>query len=174
MQKSFLPTLIECTYTRSDLLYRFSLLKEFLEFVFFVEQKNDVTKDLLLKFAQKSGKSDEDVAFLKRIDLSVFTKDSFYSALETLSEESKHIETMSLVLPVVLSDEALGRIGVWARQTIKRDILLEVDIDPTIVTGCQLVWKNILHDFSFNHYVQKQAKELHNRIKLSSAANGEF
>ena len=170
MLGSLFQTIVRHTYTRSDFLYRMSLLKEFLEFIFFVDQKYIVNQESLSKFIQQNKKTSKDLEFLTQLSqssLALFTKDSFYDSLDKMSEESKQLETLSLVLAIELPAAALERIGTWARRVIAKDILLEISIDPSITAGCQIILKKALHDFSFAHYIQKNADKLHSNIILS-------
>jgi len=171
MKESLLLTLVPYSYSRADLVYQMGLLKDFFEYIFFVEQVSEVKVDTIENFGKTKGKTNEDMAFLKKLPLSFFSnfsKDSFYSVLDSMSEEIESLKTLDITVPVDLGTNAIAKIGQWARRELDPSILLTVRNNPKIAVGCQFVWKNMLHDFSFTHYFSMKEKDLHEVLKLHS------
>ena len=167
MTNGLLGIFIEHTYSRSDFAYRISLLREFLEFIFFTKHDARVGNDAIEQFTAYSKKSVADIAFLRTLPpsfLEAFTQESFYEILNRLSEESKQLKILSLTVPVIFARADIDALGSWAREAIGPDLLIEIDVDPAIAVGCHVAWNNQLHDFSFDHYLRKSQTALHEKI----------
>jgi len=152
-----LATLPEHIYSRSDVAYRTSLVREYLEFVFFTKRDSAVTSSSLDAFATAGTRSVADIAFLREIPISFFetlTPDTFYSALETLTQDAKLMPTLSLSVPVVLAADDVEALGKWLRHSVDPHLLIDIDVDPAIAVGCRLVWQNRRHDYSIDHFFQ--------------------
>ena len=167
MTNSSLKIFTEHTYSRSDFAHNISLVREFFEFIFFTKRDASPEKDSIEQFAAYSKKPFADIAFLRTLPpsfLDIFTKESLYETLKRLSEESRQLKTLSLTVPIVLSREDVTAIGMWAHQEVDPDLLIDIDVDPSIAVGCRLVWNNRLHDFSFNRYLAESQDALHKRL----------
>ncbi len=175
MIDSPLTSLIQCTYIRSDLVYRISLLGEFFDFIFFTDRGPFVKKDMVDHFANQRKETPQDIDFLKDLPQSfieIFKRDSFRKVLDKMSEELQHLPTLSITAPVELPTEQMGTIGKWARESIDPNVVLDISIDETISVGCRFVWKDILYDFSLEHYFGSHEKELYTRLTPSTPLVG--
>ncbi|HFC10963.1 MAG TPA: hypothetical protein ENJ75_02110 [Candidatus Kaiserbacteria bacterium] len=155
------------TYNRADVAYHIGVLKEFLEYLFFTEHVSSPNQDTIASFAQKKEYGEQDTFFLERLPESffkVFSQESFYKKLEQLADEAKNLPTLSLVVPVVLKPKQISEIGTWAREKILDNILLDIDVDPTISAGCQIVWNDILYDFGLNRQIKNHQTEIENTV----------
>ncbi len=158
-----LTPLIEHTYIRTDVVYRLSLIGEFLDFVFFTDGATVVTKETFTRFATQRSNPKKDNDFLQALSSSFweqFTRDSFQQTLIHLKEELSRTPIIPLTIPVDLSEEYITPIGKFVRTIAGENMLVDVSIDPTLATGCQFVWKDQMHDFSFTHYVEIHRSEL--------------
>ncbi len=167
MTNSFLKIFTEHTYSRADFAHNISLVREFFEFIFFTKRDVSASKDSIEQFAAYSKKPFVDIAFLRTLPssfLDTFTKESLYETLKRLSEESKQLKTLSLTVPTVLSREDVAAIGIWAHQEVDANLLIDIDVDPSIAAGCRLVWNNQLHDFSLDRYLAESQAALHKRL----------
>lgn len=162
MNATPLTILTSCTYSRADLGYRIGLVREFLEHVFFTVHSTTVTKEALESF-EKKGRSISDIEFLRTLPLtffSPFTQESFYDDLQEILKESRALPTLSLATSVSFDLQGRQALGEWARKEIGNEVLLELSVDAAISVGCQIVWKDQLHDFGFDHYVEKAGTDL--------------
>ena len=164
MMDALLKALAERTYSRSDFSYRISVMREFLEYVFFTKHDARPGKESIEPFTAYRKKPEADALFLQSLPESFFEsfgQDSFYELLETLAGAVKRLPTLSLTVPVVLSHTDVEAIGTWARKNVDPEVMLEIDIEASVAVGCQIVWKDQLHDYALNHYLALHAEELH-------------
>ncbi len=167
MTLQLLEALTAQTYSRSDFAYRLSLVRELLEYLFFIKRSVSVTTETVKEFAAQSKKPLEDIAFLQSLPasfLTAFTQDSFYHQLDELVLASRQLQTLSLTVPVALTRADVEAIGRWAHEHVDPRLLIDIDIDPSIAVGCRIGWSNRLYDFSFEHYLTVQKKELQARF----------
>lgn len=174
MTTSPLSVLVAMTYSRADLAYRIGLLKEFLEFVFFTSHGTKVTKETLALFEER-GHVIADIEFLRSLPVlffDPFTEESFYAELDRLTQEFQKLPVVTLTVPVVLDLESREMLGMWIRKVLSEEVLLDISIDAGIATGCQVVWKNQLHDFGFDYFLSAAETEVRKYIServISSA-----
>lgn len=167
MTNPFLKTFTEHAYSRADFAHAISLVKEFFEFIYFTKHDALASKESIEEFAAYGKRPLADIAFLRALPtsfLGAFTQESLYETLTRLSEDAKMLKTLSLTVPVVLSRADEEAIGTWARAEIDTDLLLDVDVDPSLAVGCRVVWNNQLHDFSLNQYLVANQTALRGRF----------
>ncbi len=153
-----LNMLVRSTYRQSDLAYRIGLLREFLEFVFFVQQAERVSAESVAQFARSGHRKDADIGFLQQQPPTFFVsfaKETFNHTLDQLADAAKRLPTLQLTVPVVLTREDVEVIGLWVRKTIREGMLVEFSVDPAIVAGCQIVWQDQLHDFGIDYFFSR-------------------
>lgn len=158
-----LTTLVHSTYRQSDMAYRIGLLKEFFEFVFFVQHEESPTTESINQFIHSHRLPDSDSGFLQQQSakfLESFSKDTFNYELDQLAIKTKHLPTLQLAVPVIFSREDVEILGQWVRKNIRKDMLLEFSIDPGIVAGCQIAWQDKLHDFSIEYFFARYGESL--------------
>ncbi len=175
MTKSLLASFLQHTYVRSNLVYRISLLTEFLNFVFFTDNDKGVKENVIEQFAKNSKESLKDIDFLKALPqsfLETFTRDSFREELDNMSKELEHLPVLSITVPVILPSEHIEAIGQWIRNVISPNAMLDISVDSTISSGCMFVWKDILYDFSLEHYLNLHKKEIYTQV-ISSLSEGQ-
>lgn len=156
MTSELLRTILQSTYSRSDLAYRISVIRELLEFTFYTRRQASVQSETIDAFLSESKRSPAEGFFIRALPHSffaTFTPENIYTILDTLTKESKQVRTFSLTVPVVLGQADVDAIGGWVRQEVAPDLLVDIDIDPRIGAGCRFVWDNRRHNYSFEHYV---------------------
>lgn len=166
MNDTRLTTLVEHTFSHADFAYRIGVLKEFLSFLFFTEKGDRVTNDTIAAF-EKKGHPVADITFLHSLPGSFFegfTKDSFNDDLDRLAKETEKLPTLSLTMPVMLDDENQKAIGAWVRKELGKNVVLDLASDPEVGVGCEIVWKDQLHDFSFDYYLKANQQKVEESI----------
>lgn len=164
MTNRLLTLLIKNTYRRSDIAYQISLVREFLEHVFFVKRDTSVSDKAVEDFLVQSQKTVVEAAMLRVLPhefFDSFTQASFYEALDQLVEEVRKLKTLSLTVPVVLAHSDVEAVGVWARSAIDSQLLIDIDVDPTLAVGCRVGWNNRLHDFSLEYLLTRRRDALY-------------
>src|SRR3989344_756098 len=167
MNTALFTIFTERIFSQSDFAYRISIVREFLEFVFFTKHDARVSGNSIDQFVDYSKKSVADVAFLRALPESFFesfTQASLYETLDNLSKEAKQLKTLSLTTPVALSSADVNAIGMWARHDVDPPLLIEINVDPVVAVGCRAAWHNHLYDFGFDHYLAKTRAALQARV----------
>lgn len=161
MSRDLLTLLTRDTYRRSDFAYRLSLIREFLEYVFFTKRALRAQAALADEFGAYGQKSPAETAFIKSLPdafLGTITQASMYEALTALESEYKKLDAITLTVPVLFPENDVAEIGQWVRKEVGDDVVLEFTIDPAVVAGCRVAWRSRVYDFSFEHYAA-QARE---------------
>ena len=167
-----LQTILHRTYSRSDFAYRVSLIRELLEYTFYTKHDSSVRSDTIDSFFTQSKRSTADSSFIRALPSSffeIFEPENFYKTLDTLTNESKQMQSFPLTVPVAFTQADVDVIGAWVRQAIAPDALIDIDIDPHVGAGCRFVWDNQRHDYSFNHYFDEKRTLLAQKLFRSRA-----
>jgi F0F1-type ATP synthase delta subunit len=167
MNRDALHLFTKETYRRSDFAYRLSVVREFFEYAFFTKRVTQASVSLVDDFVASTSKTPAEAVFLKSLPdnfLSAVTQASFYNALDTLEADYKKLDTITLTVPVLFSENDIAEIGQWVRREIAEDLVLECTVDASIIAGCRVVWRAHVYDFSFEHYFEKARENI--RAKL--------
>lgn len=159
-----LAAITEQTFSRAELVYRLDVIREFLEFTYFAQGDTASIDDPIESFAELKRKPAADIAFLRSLSptlLAQFDRNTFYAVLDQAAKELEHRKTLSLTVPVRLARADLRAIGMWARESVDQSVMLDIDIDSSIIAGCRIVWNSQLYDFSLDHYLAAHQDELH-------------
>ena len=167
MMNVVLAALIPTTYRQSDLAYRLGLLREFLEFVFFTKQASGPSPEVLAEFSTSGPHDPADLGFLRNLPpelYAAFTRETFHDVLDQALNEAKALPTVRLTVAVLLATDEVVLVGQWARQAVDAHALLDFSIDPELGAGCQLLWQDVLHDYSLEQGLRAHERELYERI----------
>ena len=167
MTDRILAALLPITYRQSDMAYRIGLLREFLEFAYFAQQRAVPDTEAITHFASTGAREAADIATLRRFQpefFAAFNRDSFHQELDEALETAKRLPTLRLTVACLLPIEAVEEVGRWARETIGQESLLEFSVDASLAAGCQILWHDALHDYSFERRMQAHAQELETRL----------
>ena len=159
--------LIRESGTRADVLYKIELLKEFFEFAFFKRHATSITDAVIDAFGKDGGRSAEDGEYLEALRGAFFadwTEQNFYGILADFEGRAKTAPTFELVTPAALLPIRLKQIGEWVRKEVGGEVLLAVEVDPSIAAGCRFVWKNTMYDFSLAYYLKREHERLEERL----------
>ncbi len=165
MKDAHTKLLISNTYTKAAAHRRFGLLKEFLEHRFYTEHGTaTATRAVLDEFleAKKDMAKTEKDALLAWGDefYNSFTRENMNDQLGQIMSEIEMLPSIRIYIPVALAEDELASIGQWFRKHVAGGMLMDVHIDPTLVSGCGLVWNGTYHDFSFWNFVNKKRPEI--------------
>lgn len=162
--------LLKDTYVRTDVVYRLSLVEEFLDFAFFTDGATSISRETITHFSTQRSNPPEDIVFLTSLPTifwDAFTQDTFHSIFADMTKKLETLPMLPIVIPIALPAKNMKTIGQWARTVVGEYALLDVSIDPALATGCQFVWKDRLYDFSFEYYLAQHREEINTRLGAS-------
>jgi hypothetical protein len=61
-------------------------------------------------------------------------------------------------------------VGTWARRAVHPQVLLEFETDRELGAGCQVVWRDHVHDYTFARALQGKREALMTRIAATAPA----
>lgn len=158
------------TYTYSNFYHRFSILKEFVEFLLYTD--NDENLPILSRFDRfcfQKKISNEDMIAFKEWGEDFFKElinsEDVYKVFSDIEEDFKKCPLFVLYSPVNLSEKDLHGIGKWVKDNINKKAFISLKIDSDIGVGCSFSWGDNLYDMSFNRMKRKKHREISSRIK---------
>lgn len=147
-------TLLQNTYTLSQLKHRLKILKIYFSQVFFK--------------ASPESLNDSDNLWLNSLPkdfIISFNKDNFANRLGQLENVINQLQTLILYLPFEVSGEALEKIGQKARILFNPALVLDIKYNPSLLAGCALVWKGVYKDYSLKSKIEERKMELSESFK---------
>lgn len=166
-----LKTILSNTYTKSSLLSRISLLRNFLEFQYFLPHEKQNLFFLLNEYITDENISRDELNALTAWDYPFydqFTPNNLYLTLKNLGTEALRLDLVTVFLPFYASIYEVPKLGTWFRKEINEEIILDIKVDVSLIGGCALSWKGVYHDFSLRYYLEK------NKNKINSMLNDYF
>lgn len=80
-------------------------------------------------------------------------------------EKIRQIESLTLYLARVFSEDDLAKIGQKLRKDWGQDFLMEIKYDPSLVAGTKLVWKGQMKDYSLKTLINQKKDQFLKIIK---------
>jgi hypothetical protein len=166
------------TYTYSNFYRRFSILKEFVEFLLYTD--NDKSLPILIRFDRFCFQKkilDEDIVAFKEWGEDFFkeliSSNDVYKVFSDIEDDFKKCPLFVLYSPIDLSEKDLHSIGKWVKDNINKKAFISLKVDSNIGVGCFFSWRNSLYDMSFKRMKRKKHKEIYNRVNeiLNSHSN---
>ena len=155
---------ISNTYTRSDFLFRFSLIKRFLEKVEFTSDLNDLsfTEKVhnFLESEEVDSYHSESFSQWGEEFFDVLKSGDFYKNLRDFYERIESDRFFTLTVPVSLEQNIQREISSWIRDRIGQKVLVNIRIDNKLTAGCRFTWCDQQYDFTF----RKMRQDRHNHI----------
>lgn len=158
------------TYTHSDFHRRFSLLKEFVEFLLYTENiKHLPTLARFDRFCLEKKVSYENIVAFKEWGEDFFkeiiSSEDVYKIFSDIEDDFKNCPLFVLHSPVDLTDKDLRDLGKWVKENINKKAFISLKVDSSIGAGCFFSWGDSLYDMSFNRMRKKKHKEISGRVK---------
>ena len=142
-----LTTILNNTYTLTQLKHRVLVLKSYLEQQFFMTDKAQTQPDLWIKT-------------LPTDFLTKFNKDNLSSIFQGLEEEIQKIQALTLYLTFDPDETTIMSIGEFVRRTFGSLILLDIKYNPNLIAGAAIVWKGIYKDYSLRSKIEQKKPEV--------------
>ncbi|OGG32434.1 hypothetical protein A3I51_02595 [Candidatus Gottesmanbacteria bacterium RIFCSPLOWO2_02_FULL_38_8] len=149
------------TYTKTDYLRRVTLIREYLERRIYKEPEL-----LFPDYLNMIAASQFDVKALSHLDVhffNLFTKDNLYLLINGLMDALRTLPVLTLYLAVILDEIQMDELGIWFRNNLNPELIIDVRCNPTIVSGCAYVWNNNYKDLSLHNFLS-QKENIINKI----------
>ena len=173
MDNPLLQRILLHTYTKSDFYRTLDVAQEYLEHAFYNTDDSDDSNhtERIVRYAETQG----DVLVAERLKewgepvLSVFTRENLYEKLKDLKEDFEGLPEIVLYAPVQFGKEEVVTIGAWCRENLDRSIVMNMQVDTTVVGGCAFVWDGTYYDFSLDYFFEKKKGDITHLIRSSDA-----
>lgn len=86
------------------------------------------------------------------------------SEFEELEKAIKTVPVVNLTVAVSLSSEEVAEVLERIKKMFKKEIFLELRIDPNIVGGLIIVWKGMVLDYSVRKVILEKKREVSEMI----------
>lgn len=153
-----LPELTKISFTKTDLLRRIRILREYLEGKFFAGNKLTFGN-----FLKKSKCTQEDLRALSKLSnkfLGSFTKSNVYSLVSELVKRSESADSIHVYLPKQFPERDIFKLENWFKQNLGESTLIEIEVDPNLVLGFSFAINGVHHDFSYKYFWQKNRQDI--------------
>ena len=145
-----LSTILNNTYTLTQLNRRILVLKTFLEQQFFASQPPQALP----------SQPDPYLKTLPPDLLTKFNKDNLSTIFKDLEEEIQKIQALTLYLTFDPDETTIVSIGEFVRRTFASLILLDIKYDPNLIAGAAIVWEGIYRDYSLRSKIEEKKTEV--------------
>lgn len=157
MERKLLETILENTFTKSDLERRLRLLKEYLVKSLFREVKaGKVTPELLNIKSDRAS----DLEWLENLSFGHFNRQNLHEKLNEIAKMAQDLPTIVINLSVEPTEREISDIGSKVRATFKDNFLINIKIDPSLIAGCSLVWEGVIKDYSLRAKIEEQKQAI--------------
>lgn len=163
-----LKTVLSNTYTKSSLMSRMILLRQFLEYQFFRPHQNSNLFYLINDYfsAEKISRDEFNAFTLWDYEFfNQFNRENFYARLESLEKESDLLPLVGVFLPFHPPIYEIPRLALWLRKNVSGETLMDLKFDQSLIGGCALVWRGVYHDFSLRYFIEKYKPGVKNEIE---------
>lgn len=147
------------TYTTADVHRRVRLIREYFEKKIFASQP-ELTLEAYLATGDVSGADRDALTSLGDEFYASFTKDSCYKLLDGIGVEAKKTPTVRLNVAFDIPPGEVTKIGLWFRENLPVNVLLDVKIDADAFGGCTFAWDGVFHDYSLRYLLARQKNEI--------------
>lgn len=146
-----LNTILQNTYSLSQLKHRLSTLKAFLQQHFFGGVKpQDFMPDIDTNW----------ISSLPPGFLQNFNKDNINVIFADLQNQVTKLAILTIYLTFDPDTQSIQQIGEFARKTFSKLIILDIKYDPALIAGTSLVWKGIYKDYSLRSKIEARKVEI--------------
>ena len=155
MNEAILNTILENTYTLSQLKRRLSALKQLLLKEFFKSDSNQPAPAIDTEWL-KSLPSE----FLKQ-----FNNDNVYKIFEDIESQIIKLPIVTIYLTFEPDEATLSQIGQRAKKTFNKLLIFDIKYDPRLIAGAALVCKGVYRDYSLRSKIEEKRLIILNNFK---------
>lgn len=150
-----LATILNTTYTLSELRKRVNILKNYLTLKLF--------GDIAQWEKQLNQFNPDEVAWLQSLEksfLDSFNKDNVNPIFESIEKSLSQINILNIYLPFETNSQINTSLGLYLRKLFSRIILIDTKFDPNLIAGCALSWQGIYRDYSLRKRITDNKDQL--------------
>lgn len=144
-----LNTILQDTYSLTQLKYRIRILKSSLLRTFFGNQNENL--------------STEDLDWLKSLPQNFyqrFNKDNVYEIFGNLEQTIGRLVVLTIYLAFRPDDATVKQIGRFTRKAFDQQLLLDIRFDSSLIAGAALSWKGVYRDYSLRSKVEERKVQI--------------
>lgn len=155
MDQSVLNTILNTTYTLSELRKRVNILKNYLTLKLFgdIHEWGKVVNQF----------NPDEIAWLQSLEksfLDSFNKDNVNPIFESIEKSLSQTNILNIYLPFETNSQINSSLGQNLRKLFDRIILLDVKFDPNLIAGCALSWQGIYRDYSLRKRIEDNKAQI--------------
>lgn len=150
------PNLIAQTYTIQELQGRLQFLKQYLKMQLFVQEPSGLQSNTN-KF------SSEDLVWLETLPadfLKGITRENLEQTFMDFENQIKAIKPLVIMVPTELPKNMVSEITNKLRSDYGPNFFIDVEIDPSLIAGCALVWNGNLRDYSIKKRIEDMKPDI--------------
>jgi hypothetical protein len=152
---------ISNTYTTTLLQKRFGFLQKSLEVILYTVSTEETAHTVHEKFLSqvRENSTEPETTFFTSIPpelINSVTTKNLHVVLSQLQKEIDSYPTTILYVPTAFTDDAVALLEVWARKELKRELLFDIHVDPSMVGGCGFVHNDVYHDYALPHFMKRE------------------
>ncbi|MCL4338533.1 hypothetical protein M1271_02495 [Patescibacteria group bacterium] len=153
-----LKPILQNSFSKTDILRRLHLIREFLEASFF-----SGSRESLDSFCRRKNLSPLDSQFLFSLGKNFFqsfSSKNMYKILDRIDKEVKNVPAVIMYLPYIPDENEIYKLGLWFKENLKKDMLIEIKNDREKIGGCALSKEGYYNDYSLHHFISKRKSEI--------------
>jgi len=172
--QSSMLVILQNTFVLADLHRRVDLLQQFLEHSFFTDdpQKKDPVRSIRAYYAEADEDIRQHVEAITAWGPDFFASFNARDLYEKVKEFKQFIELLpriTLYVPVRLAPSRAGSIGSWCRTNIRKDLILDLKVDPAVVGGCAFAYEHAFHDLSLPYFLRQKRDDFAKLVRTYAA-----
>lgn len=150
-----LQQILTDNFTQTQCLKKLRLLKELLlKSLFSAEETN-------------KGEDPEFESWLKQLDpklLKQINQHNIYTIFNKLEEQINSIQPLVVYLPITIPQAEIKKLALYLRQSMGKNFLIEIKLDPDLIAGPAFVWKGIYRDYSIRARINLNKETILERL----------
>ncbi len=161
------------TYSRETALRRFALLGQIIEAVLYDQSVVNITEGYEIALRATVANVHERAAMLAwgTTWLSVVSATTVQTFLETLHKKILSTPQQVVYVPVALDMAGEAVVGTWCRGVLQvPTLLIDYEIDTTLIAGCGLVIDGHYYDYSFSSRMRKHPHLVRDILNIYATA----
>jgi len=162
-EKDILTLLLKKSYTKAQIQRRLRILKEFVEHKVYSK-----TTSTLSQFLKKEKYNESDIEVLKEMPeeiFKIFDKKNTYNTFNRLTSLLQETKPIEVYIPYEFDDKETEKLGLWFRNNVSDEAILEPHTDPALLGGCAVAMDGVYKNYSLRYYIDKYRDKIRKIIE---------